>query len=74
MEDKRMTLNKENYRLIIIGCVVVLLGFFLMAGGGSEDPNVFKKEELFSFRRITLAPFMVMLGYWSGIVRNIEEA
>ena len=34
-----------------------------MAGGGSDDPNVFNKEELFSFRRITLAPFLVMLGY-----------
>ena len=34
-----------------------------MSGGGSEDPNVFNEEELFSFRRITLAPFLVMSGY-----------
>ena len=46
--------------------LVVILGFILMSGGGSENPNVFQEEELFSFRRITLAPFMVMLGY--GVV------
>lgn len=64
MEDKeRMVLKKKNYIFIIAGCLVVILGFVLMAGGGSDDPNVFNKEELFSFRRITLAPFLVMLGY-----------
>ena len=48
---------------IIIGCIVVLLGFVLMSGGGSEDPNVFNEDELFSFRVITLAPCLVMSGY-----------
>jgi hypothetical protein len=67
MEDKeRMVLKKKNYIFIIVGCLVVILGFVLMAGGGSDDPNVFNKEELFSFRRITLAPFLVMFGY--GVV------
>ena len=62
----KMVLGKKNYVFIIIGCLVVILGFILMSGGGSENPNVFQEEELFSFRRITLAPFMVMLGY--GVV------
>ena len=67
MEEKsKMVLGKKNYVFIIIGCLVVILGFILMSGGGSENPNVFQEEELFSFRRITLAPFMVMLGY--GVV------
>ncbi len=66
MGKTRMPLNKQNYLFIIIGCAVVLLGFILMAGGGSEDPNVFNTDELFSFRRITLAPFLVMTGY--GVV------
>ena len=65
-ENQKMVVKKKNYYFIITGCLVVLLGFILMAGGGSEDPNVFNEEELFSFRRITLAPFMVVLGY--GIV------
>lgn len=58
-----MVLNKKNYLFIILGCVVVILGFVLMSGGGSENPDIFNEEELFSFRRITLAPFLVMLGY-----------
>ena len=65
-EKKKMVLGKKNYVFIIIGCLVVILGFILMSGGGSENPNVFQEEELFSFRRITLAPFMVILGY--GVV------
>ncbi|MDA9809687.1 DUF3098 domain-containing protein [Flavobacteriales bacterium] len=67
MEEKtKMVLGKKNYVFIITGCLVVILGFILMSGGGSEDPNVFQEDELFSFRRITLAPFMVMVGY--GVV------
>ena len=68
-----MVLKKKNYLLIISGCIIVLLGFVLMSGGGSQDPNVFNEEELFSFRRITLAPFMVLLGYGIvlyGIMKN----
>ena len=61
-----MALSRENFKYIIIGCVVVLVGFILMAGGGSENPNEFNEDELFSFRRITLAPFLVMAGY--GVV------
>jgi len=64
MEEKsKMVLSRKNYNFIILGCLVVLLGFILMSGGGSEDPNVFNEEELFSFRRITLAPFLVISGY-----------
>jgi uncharacterized membrane protein YidH (DUF202 family) len=58
-----LALPKENYLIIIGGVVLVLLGFVLMSGGGADDPDVFVKEELFSFRRITLAPFLVILGY-----------
>lgn len=55
--------SKENYYFIIGGVVLVILGFILMMGGGSEDPNQFNEAELFSFRRITLAPFTVIAGY-----------
>ena len=71
-----MVLKKKNYILIIGGCIIVLLGFVLMSGGGSQDPNVFNEEELFSFRRITLAPFMVLLGYGIvlyGIMKNFYK-
>jgi len=54
--------GKENYRLLIIGLVVILVGFLLMIGGGSDDPAVFS-EDIFSFRRMTLAPILVLAGY-----------
>jgi hypothetical protein len=56
-------LGKENYKLLIIGFLIIIFGFILMVGGGSDDPDVFNKEELFSFRRITLAPLVVLFGF-----------
>jgi membrane-bound ClpP family serine protease len=55
-------LAKENYRLLLIGFVIIIIGFLLMLGGGSDDPNVFD-ESIFSFRRITLAPLVVLFGF-----------
>jgi hypothetical protein len=52
-----------NYKILIIGLVVITLGFILMSGGGSENPTVFKEDELFSFRRIRLAPTVVLIGF-----------
>ena len=49
--------------LLIGGVATVILGYMLMSGGGSADPNVFNGEELFSFRRITLAPLVILIGY-----------
>jgi hypothetical protein len=55
--------DKTNYIIMVAGVVTILLGFALMSGGGTTDPNVFPKEELYSFRRITLAPIVVLLGF-----------
>ncbi|MBF03445.1 MAG: hypothetical protein CMP76_09135 [Flavobacterium sp.] len=57
--------GKTNYTFLLIGVVVIALGFLLMSGGGSEDPNVWNPE-IFNFRRIRLAPTTVLLGF--GIV------
>ena len=54
--------GKENYRLMLIGLFFITIGFLLMIGGGSDDPKVFNYE-LFSFRRITLAPILILAGY-----------
>ena len=48
--------------MVLIGLGIIILGFILMAGGGSDDPNVFD-ESIFSFTRITLAPIVVLLGF-----------
>lgn len=55
-------LGKENYRLMAIGFAIIVVGFILMAGGGSDDPNVFNPK-IFSFRRITLAPIVLLIGF-----------
>lgn len=55
-------LGSENYKLLAIGFGIIVLGFLLMLGGKSDDPNKFS-EEIFSFRRITLAPVVVLAGF-----------
>lgn len=54
--------GKENYIIMFIGLAFIFLGFILMSGGGSEDPNVWDPA-IFSFRRITLAPVLVISGF-----------
>ncbi len=54
--------GKKNYTVMGIGIAVIALGFLLMAGGGSDDPNVFNPE-IYNFRRIRLAPTIVLIGF-----------
>lgn len=64
--NKQTTLKplfgKENYILMLIGGVIVLLGIFLMTGGKNPDPNVFNKDLVYSKTRITVAPITILLG------------
>ena len=53
---------KENYKFLLIGFFIIILGFALMLGGHSDDPNIFNKE-IFNFRRITLAPLIALFGF-----------
>ncbi len=54
--------DKVNYKFLLIGIVVIAIGFILMSGGGTDNPEVFNKE-IFSFRRIRLAPTLVLAGF-----------
>ena len=54
--------RKKNYKWLFIGLGFIAIGFILMAGGGSDDPNVFD-ESIFSWRRIRLAPTLVLIGF-----------
>lgn len=54
--------DRSNYVWLGVGIATLILGYALMSGGGSDDPNVFD-ESIFSFRRITLAPTVVLAGY-----------
>lgn len=54
--------GKENYMLMIVGGIIILLGIFLMTGGKNTDPNVFDKNLVYSKTRITVAPILILLG------------
>ena len=62
IDNTEFALGKENYRLLIIGFAIIIIGFLLMIGGKSTSPNEFNPE-IFSFRRITLAPIVVLAGF-----------
>lgn len=61
-ENTGFVLTKQNYIILLIGFLVIITGFALMAGGGTNDPAVFS-DKIFSFRRITLAPIVVIVGF-----------
>lgn len=67
MKEKKQTekseflFEKKNYILMLIGIAIITIGFILMAGGGSDDPAVFN-EAIYNFRRIRLAPTIVIIG------------
>jgi membrane-bound ClpP family serine protease len=74
-DQSGFAIPRENYKLLLIGFIVIILGFALMIGGGSNDPKVFKYD-IFNFRRITLAPIVVLAGFvfeiWA-IMRKPKE-
>ena len=67
-----MLFDRSKYTLLIAGLLVTALGFLLMIGGGSDDPTVFS-EDIFSFRRITLAPILVLAGYGIQIFAILKK-
>ena len=60
--DTKITLSRKNYTLMAIGLGIIILGMILMAGGGSDNPEVFNYD-MFSWRRITLAPIIIIAGF-----------
>ncbi len=68
--------GKENYQIFIVGIVIVIIGYMLMIGGGAENPNDFNADEIFSFRRITLSPIVILIGFVTvlfGIMKKSKE-
>lgn len=66
--------GKQNYILITVGTALAILGYILMSGGGSEDPAIFS-QDLFSFRRMYIAPILILVGLivvgW-GIMKKVK--
>ncbi|MCS6979564.1 MAG: DUF3098 domain-containing protein [Flavobacteriales bacterium] len=65
-DNSSSSLNRTSWAVILLGLVITTLGFILMAGGASEDPETFNPE-VFSARRITVAPILVLIGFVTGI-------
>lgn len=60
--DNHPVFAKDNYKFMIAGLVITVIGFLLMTGGYNDDATKFKPEEVYSFQRITLAPIVILLG------------
>jgi hypothetical protein len=65
--------DKTNYYIMFAGLALILLGLICMAGGKSPDPHVFNKEEIYSFRRITLAPLLIIGGFIVEVVAIMRK-
>ena len=61
-EEKGFVFEKRNYMIMLIGMAFLAIGYLMMIGGGSEDPEIFNPE-IFSSRRIVLAPIMILIGF-----------
>jgi len=74
MENENIYFTKKNYFMILAGILVFVLGYIIMSGGNPEDPSDYS-DEIFNFRRLTLAPFIVIAGYvivLFGIIKNFK--
>ena len=60
--SKKLLFGSKNYKVLFISLTVISLGFILMSGGGSQDPHIFNKE-IYNFRRIRLAPALIIIGF-----------
>ena len=72
-KDEIILFDKTNYIIMAVGAVIVALGFIFMSGGASKDPNIFDAEAVYSFRRITLAPLTILLGFIVIIISIIKK-
>lgn len=76
MKENKNTTNlftKENYIWMLAGLAIIALGFLLMAGGKAANPKDFNASDVYSFRRITLAPFLIIVGFVLEIVGIMKK-
>tara|TARA_B100000427_G_scaffold234549_1_gene197573 strand:+ start:223 stop:468 length:246 start_codon:yes stop_codon:yes gene_type:complete len=59
--NKELLFAKKNYLISFIGIIFIIIGYVMMSGGGSNDPNIFNYE-IYNFRRIKVAPLLVIIG------------
>ena len=71
--EKDFLFNKRRYRLLFISVIIIIIGFLLMSGGESNNPEIFSNE-IYNFRRIRLAPLVVILGFTLCIVTILKKS
>ena len=64
--------DRQNYKWLLIGLAFLLVGYLLMIGGGSDDPDVFNYG-MFNFQRLTLSPILLIIGYLLGIYAIMKK-
>ena len=74
MKNSNFAFSKENYIWLCVGIVLLVLGYVLMSGGGSDNPNEFHADQIFSARRITLAPITVLAGYGAILYAILKKS
>ena len=65
--------GKRNYQMMIAGVVIILIGYILMSGGKSENPDIFS-EDIFSTRRLTVAPLLIISGLVLEVFAILHKA
>ena len=70
---KDFLFNRRRYRLLFISAIIIIIGFLLMSGGESNNPEIFSNE-IYNFRRIRLAPLVVILGYTICIITILKKS
>jgi len=73
MKRKDFLFNNNRYRLLIVSILVIGIGFLLMSGGASDDPEIFS-DEIYNFRRIRLAPLIVIIGFTLCIFTILKKS
>ena len=74
MSKQNFAFSKENYIWLGVGIALLVVGYLLMSGGGSDNPNEFRADQLFSARRITLAPITVLAGYGTILYAILKKS
>ncbi len=70
--NKKFLFGSKNYKLLLISIVILLIGFILMSGGGSDDPSKFNSE-IYNFRRIRLAPTLIIIGFLFSVFSILKR-
>lgn len=72
-QNQDFLFDKSNYMWMLTGIAFIIVGLLLMAGGKSPDPHKFNYDEIYSFRRITLAPIMILIGLGIEVFAIIKK-